>query len=482
MATFDTSMYGAIKPIELPNPLAQYAQVAQIQQAQNQNRLADLAFADKERERQGENALSQLIAQNADPQAVFTGLAAQGFGKQALSYQDVIAKRAKAQADLQKVQQEAAAAATKFHRERLADVTDPASARNWLASQYADPAIKDIIARGGSLDEAVARIPQDPKGFADWLERQAVGMDKFLEARRPKVDKVDDGANIMVRDLNPQSPTFNQTFSTTKKQVTPGEQLQADTTRRGQNMVDARANEANRLKREELSQNAGTNQPVLGVPIPTVTPWAGQSNPKDANKVKAAEVQRGNKEVEKDSDAARKAAEAARDAERFLQLNKTVNTGGMVDKVGVGRWAQSMGSDYAEMEALTARLAPQNRVEGSGATSDFDAKQFERATVGVDKPRQANENIGKALIARAKQLNDYAEFRQTYLEQNGTLQGADRYWKQYAEKNPIFKPDAKNFELNPSRQDWRTFFQKSTKAATPQPASASKVIDFNQLP
>jgi hypothetical protein len=209
--------------------------------------------------------------------------------------------------------------------------------------------------------------------------------------------------------------------------------------------------------------------PILGVPVPTVTPWSNQTNSRDANKVKAAEIARGAKEVEKDSDSARTMESAATDAKRFLELNKKVGTGSVLDKFGPTRAAQRLGSDYAEMEALTSKLAPAMRQPGSGATSDFDAKQFERATVSVDKPQATNENIGNAAIARAKQAKDYADFRQTYLEQNRTLQGSDRYWKDYADKNPIFDPKKEGtFDLNPARKDWREHF--SPKSGGPSSA------------
>lgn len=224
----------------------------------------------------------------------------------------------------------------------------------------------------------------------------------------------------------------------------------------------------------------GRGGPVLGVPVPTVLPWANQSNPKDANKVKAKEIERGGKEIEKDVDAARKEDATAQAAARFLELNKNVATGGVTDKFGVGRWVNSMGSDYAEMEAITAKLAPGMREPGSGSTSDFDGKQFERATVGVDKPKATNENIARAMIARAQQSKDYADFRQTYLEQNGTLQGADRYWKEYVNANPIFdKTKPGSYELNRDRKNWAEHFKGGKAAAPPATPTAPQVLKFD---
>jgi uncharacterized protein YfaP (DUF2135 family) len=70
------------------------------------------------------------------------------------------------------------------------------------------------------------------------------------------------------------------------------------------------------------------------------------------------------------------------------------------------------------------------------------------------------------MIARADQMDQYADFRQTYLEQNGTLSGADRHWKDYVDKNPIFDPAKKDsFELNANRKPWREHFKAASGAA-----------------
>lgn len=203
----------------------------------------------------------------------------------------------------------------------------------------------------------------------------------------------------------------------------------------------------------------GSGGPVLGVPVPTVLPWANQTNERDANKVKAAEAARGGKEIEKDIDSARKEAQTAEAAKRFIELNERVDTGGPSDRWGPTRSVQSLGKEYAEMEAITARLVPGMRDPGSGVSSDLDVRMFERGTVGVDKPRQTNVNIGKAIVARSQMAQDYADFRATYLEQNGTLQGADRHWKEYANANPIFDHAKKDYSLNQGRRHWREHFQ-----------------------
>ena len=162
-------------------------------------------------------------------------------------------------------------------------------------------------------------------------------------------------------------------------------------------------------------------------------------------------------------------------------------TGGLSDRIPGGQWVQSVSNDaYNEMQAIAARLTPSMREAGSGATSDFDAKMFQRGTVGVDKPKPVNDVIAQGLIKRAKLAQDYADFRSTYLEQNGTLTGANEHWNKYVKAHPIFDPAKPNAPaINEARVEWRDYFGKpaeNTQAPTgAQPgvsdrAAAAKAI------
>ena len=56
-----------VKPLELPNPLAQYGQLAQIQNAQNQNALAQFQLGSAQRTEKSQNLLADAYAQSTDP-------------------------------------------------------------------------------------------------------------------------------------------------------------------------------------------------------------------------------------------------------------------------------------------------------------------------------------------------------------------------------------------------------------------------------
>jgi hypothetical protein len=85
MALVDPNIAMGYRGIELPNQLAQYGQIAQIQNAQNQNRLADAQMQEYERTRAEEEGLRNYLSQSdlSDP-AARQGL--MKFGKTGLAY------------------------------------------------------------------------------------------------------------------------------------------------------------------------------------------------------------------------------------------------------------------------------------------------------------------------------------------------------------------------------------------------------------
>ena len=202
-----------------------------------------------------------------------------------------------------------------------------------------------------------------------------------------------------------------------------------------------------------------TTQINLGAPRPSKLPWESINNEKERDKFKQKEYTLARNRIDKMSEDIGKAKTAADDSARFMQLNAQTGTGGLGDKLGIGRFARSLGDNYSEMESITAKTAPNMRPEGSGATSNFDASQFERATVSVQKPGNTNKNIAAAIQLRAKNASDYQDYLNTYLEQNETLAGADSSWKKYQDANPIFdKTKSKDFGVNKSRKNWKTYF------------------------
>lgn len=108
----DPSIALNVKPVQIANPLEQYMQAQQIQQAQNQSRLADLMYGEKQRE-VSEGARLNDLYKNAvgddgtlDRTKLYSGVASAGLGSRLPALQKSFADADKAQADTAKTKSE----------------------------------------------------------------------------------------------------------------------------------------------------------------------------------------------------------------------------------------------------------------------------------------------------------------------------------------------------------------------------------------
>lgn len=80
---------------------------------------------------------------------------------------------------------------------------NPAGAANWLRSAYADPMVGPELSKMGTLEEAVAGIPQEPAAYLEWLEKVSFLADKYVERRVP-------GAESMLPYTQPLTPEVEE--------------------------------------------------------------------------------------------------------------------------------------------------------------------------------------------------------------------------------------------------------------------------------
>jgi hypothetical protein len=143
------------------------------------------------------------------------------------------------------------------------------------------------------------------------------------------------------------------------------------------------------------------------------------------------------------------------DVKRFLALNaknKTGPTYAYVPNV-------ALGTDYQTMQSIASKLAPENRKEGTGSVSDFDAKQLLKMTLSIEKGYQTNKDVGTALLAYNQALRDKAKFVSDYFQANRHIDGADAAWLSYMKDNPIFDPrQPDRLVINRNRKTYRQFF------------------------
>lgn len=198
----------------------------------------------------------------------------------------------------------------------------------------------------------------------------------------------------------------------------------------------------------------------LGVPVADVNPFAGLS-PQKAQQAAIRAREEGLKNLEKNDEAVTQAQNRSADVKRFLELNGQTSTGPIYKIPGSQTVAGAFNPALQEMSSITDRLTPGMRQGLPGAASDRDIAMFRNATIGPDKSRETNQNIGTAMLARDQNLVAKAQFERDYLDANGHLQGADRAWRKYLEDNPIFDPGAPagSFRLNPDRMTYQEYFR-----------------------
>ena len=228
--------------IEVPNQMAQYAQLAQLQSAQNQNALAQYQLGAAQRAEAKDIARTNALAQaGTDDVAIGNALLRAGDLK---GYADFLkTRRETLKADVDLVD-----AKLKQSRAFLENVTTPEQYLAWHEANHRDPVLGPALAaRGITADQSRARIMselQTPGGFQTLLNQSKLGTEKFMELNKPHYVTENLGSTSKVTAL-PGLGGAPTDISTTARTATPGELL-----------VNARALERNALERQRLAQDA----------------------------------------------------------------------------------------------------------------------------------------------------------------------------------------------------------------------------------
>jgi len=172
-------------------------------------------------------------------------------------------------------------------------------------------------------------------------------------------------------------------------------------------------------------------------------PWAKVTNPKEREKLKATVAIKDNARLDELRDAVTRARANLRDMQRFSELNQRTGTGGINEKYN----PVTFNADKQEMEAIEARLTPQMRPIGSGATSDFEGKMYGRGIPQVSKSGTANREI-RLTAEKAMKLGE-AElaFKEQFLQENGYLpkdSQTNQFLRQFESQGKINHGDTLN--------------------------------------
>ena len=234
----DPSIALGIRPLEVPNQLAQYAQMAQVENAQQQNALAQFQLGAARRAEQGQNALGQAygayyggggsMGGGAATSPAGGTLAGMGAARGGINYDNMrqaivdklrttapnlipaelarinemeqkglLARKTQTDIDTagltqQKTRQELVTTRTAQFRDQLSKVNSPEAAAQWTIAMYNDPQLKDTIS-SVPLEAALAEIPKTPQEFNVWKNQNALGMTEFIKQNKPTTFAQDTG-------------------------------------------------------------------------------------------------------------------------------------------------------------------------------------------------------------------------------------------------------------------------------------------------
>ena len=169
----------AVRPVEIADPLAMYGRVAAIQQAQNQNALAQYQLGAAQRAEAKDIARSNALAQaGADDAAIANALLRSGDLKGYTEFVKSSREAAKAEGDLigQRLD---------LSKRGLENVTTPAEYLAWHEANHRDPVLgKYLASRGITAESSRANIEQklsQPGGFEALMRGSALGLEKSME-------------------------------------------------------------------------------------------------------------------------------------------------------------------------------------------------------------------------------------------------------------------------------------------------------------
>lgn len=224
---------------------------------------------------------------------------------------------------------------------------------------------------------------------------------------------------------------------------------------------------------ELAAQFGGSSQPFAmpqEAPEGIRVPWQGLP-PKKADDARLRASEQARKKIEENAKVVQQGANVLQDMETFGALNRQSRTGEFYTGI---QPSFLQGSDEQEMEAITSRLAPGQRIEGSGTTSDRDIAMFVKAVPSINKKGNVNKAIRDNFAKQYDKSKAKLQYLQDYYDQYGHLNGADTLWEkekerylakpetaaqpmqeQMAQPTPQAQPSYKGLKINQKVNGWK---------------------------
>lgn len=250
----DPSIALSVKPVQLADPAEMQQRALTLKNLALQGQMQQSAYDQAQQEQQQQRTLADLykssLGENGqvDRTKLFTGAAQAGLGNRIPTLQKQFADADKATADVGHVGAQTQEIQLKMQKSKL----DMAGGS--IASLLSKPDVnhQDVIMTVNNLvnqgiiapeqgAQMVRTLPGNPAQLRQFLIQkglETMDASKRLEMMMPKTEYKDNGKQLIPVDVNPL--TNQGQVPTIGKVTTPGEDLSAATTMRGQNMTDSR--------------------------------------------------------------------------------------------------------------------------------------------------------------------------------------------------------------------------------------------------
>jgi hypothetical protein len=239
----------AARGVELQDPLAQYGRVMAIQQAGNQNQLAQYQLGAAQRVEARDIARTNALAgAGSDETAVANALLKSGdipaysaFVKavedrktQRLTQQKTQGEISAQPLAMQKAENELFDTSMKQIRNSWGSVRTPEDAMAIHDATHRDPVINKRLQAFGITEQMgrqqIIDAAQDPARFAAFVQKAQLGAEKFMEMNKPQLSTKDTGNVLIDRTFQPLTGQITE-VSRTPKMMVPGEQERIDISR-----------------------------------------------------------------------------------------------------------------------------------------------------------------------------------------------------------------------------------------------------------
>lgn len=252
MAQIDSRIALGFQPqTQLENPVNQLAKILQVQNMQMQNEAGRYDMELKRSDREQNNKLMQFLATNPD---LNTPEGRRGLYEAAPLKADGILK---SRSETAKAGTDAEAATFKLANDRYTaykKTLGALSADPMLTKEKVIQAGQELVSAGilpaAMLQNAIGNLPDDPEAIRASLRQGLASQltpEQVFTVFSPKPEKIDNGQQIITRDMNPNSPTYGQNTggAPVQKLQTPDSIASNATAIRGQNLkfqTDSQAN------------------------------------------------------------------------------------------------------------------------------------------------------------------------------------------------------------------------------------------------